>query len=45
MTNVSIKEKSQFYEKLRQSVRSVCSQFPNSYWRELGADLVYLDFL
>jgi acyl-CoA dehydrogenase len=31
----------QFQEELRESVRNVCSKFPDSYWRELDAKLAY----
>ncbi|MFJ8259303.1 acyl-CoA dehydrogenase family protein [Peribacillus asahii] len=41
MTSTNVKENVQFHEELRQSVRNVCSQFPDSYWRELDAKLAY----
>ena len=41
MTAVTLKENTQFHEELRQSVRTVCSKFPDSYWRELDAKLAY----
>ncbi|MEW9673751.1 acyl-CoA dehydrogenase family protein [Ammoniphilus sp. 3BR4] len=31
----------QFYDELRQAVRAVCSDFPDSYWRELDARRTY----
>jgi acyl-CoA dehydrogenase len=37
----SVKENIQFHEELRQSVRLVCSRYPDSYWRELDAKLAY----
>jgi acyl-CoA dehydrogenase len=36
-----VNEKLQFHEELRQSVRAVCSKYPDSYWRELDAKLAY----
>ncbi len=41
MTLTSVKEETQFHQELRQSVRAVCSKFPDSYWRELDAKLEY----
>ena len=41
MTLTSVKEETQFHQELRQSVRAVCSRFPDSYWRELDAKLEY----
>ncbi len=41
MTTTSLQEKAQFHEELRQSVRAVCSKYPDSYWRELDAKLAY----
>ncbi|WP_174733331.1 acyl-CoA dehydrogenase family protein [Mesobacillus harenae] len=38
--NASVKE-TQFHEELRQSVRAVCSKYPDAYWRELDANLTY----
>lgn len=37
----TVKENTQFHEELRQSVRAVCSKYPDSYWRELDANLAY----
>jgi acyl-CoA dehydrogenase len=37
----TVKENTQFHEELRQSVRAVCSRYPDSYWRELDAKLAY----
>src|SRR3954467_7778391 len=37
----TVKEKTSFQEELRQSVRAVCSKYPDSYWRELDAKLAY----
>lgn len=34
-------ELQQFHEELRQSVRNVCSKYPDTYWRELDAKLAY----
>ena len=36
-----LQEKKQFHDELRQSVRAVCSKYPDSYWRELDAKLAY----
>jgi acyl-CoA dehydrogenase len=36
-----VQEMIQFHEELRQSVRAVCSKYPDSYWRELDAKLAY----
>lgn len=37
----TVKDNTQFHEELRQSVRAVCSKYPDSYWRELDAKLAY----
>ncbi|WP_260287177.1 acyl-CoA dehydrogenase family protein [Peribacillus aracenensis] len=37
----TIKENTLIHEDLRQSVRAVCSKYPDSYWRELDAKLAY----
>ena len=41
MSATTINETTKFHEELRQSVRNVCSKFPDSYWRELDAKLAY----
>ena len=35
------KEQAKFHEELRQSVRSICRQYPDEYWRELDAESAY----
>ena len=35
------KEQAKFHEELRQSVRSICRQYPAEYWRELDAESAY----
>lgn len=37
----SVNEKMQFHEELRQSVRAICSKYPDPYWRELDAKQAY----
>ena len=37
----AVKEGTQFHEELRESVRNVCSKYPDSYWRELDAKSAY----
>lgn len=39
--SATVKENTQFHEELRQSVRAVCSKYPDAYWRELDAKLEY----
>ena len=34
----AVKEGTQFHEELRESVRNVCSKYPDAYWRELDAN-------
>lgn len=41
MNTAITEEKQQLHEELRQSVRAVCSKYPNTYWRELDAKLEY----
>lgn len=41
MTTADLKEKLQFHQELRESVRAVCSKFPDEYWRELDRKLAY----
>lgn len=41
MTTADLKEKMQFHQELRESVRAVCSKFPDEYWRELDRKLAY----
>src|SRR5436190_1482437 len=36
-----LEEKNTFHQELRQSVRSVCQKFPDTYWRELDANNAY----
>ncbi|MCK1983548.1 MULTISPECIES: acyl-CoA dehydrogenase family protein [Peribacillus] len=43
MTASTEKVNTQFHDELRQSVRNVCSKYPDSYWRELDARLAYPD--
>lgn len=43
MTASTVKVNTQFHDELRQSVRNVCSKYPDSYWRELDAKLAYPD--
>lgn len=38
---ITVEEKLQFHEELRQSVRAICSKFPDTYWRELDAKQAY----
>lgn len=37
----AVKENTQFHEELRESVRNVCSKYPDAYWRELDAKSAY----
>lgn len=39
--SITVEEKIQFHEELRQSVRAICSKYPDSYWRELDAKQAY----
>jgi acyl-CoA dehydrogenase len=42
MMNMTLNaEELEFHEELRQSVRAVCSKYPDSYWRELDAMEAY----
>lgn len=41
MNTAITEETQQLHEELRQSVRAVCSKYPNTYWRELDAKLEY----
>lgn len=41
MSSTNVKDKIQFHNELRESVRLVCSKFPGSYWRDLDAKLAY----
>ena len=41
MTTTSVKGNIKFHDELRQSVRSVCSKYPDSYWRELDSKGAY----
>lgn len=37
MNTITLDEKQQFHDELRQSVRNVCRKFPDTYWRELDS--------
>ncbi len=39
--SVTMEETARLHEELRQSVRAVCSKYPDEYWRELDARLAY----
>jgi len=41
MSYTNVKERIQFHEELRESVRNVCNKFPDAYWRALDARLAY----
>ncbi|MFA1710092.1 acyl-CoA dehydrogenase family protein [Peribacillus frigoritolerans] len=41
MTTTSVMGNIKFHDELRQSVRSVCSKYPDSYWREIDAKGAY----
>ncbi len=39
--SITVEENTKFHEELRQSVRAICSNYPDAYWRELDAKQAY----
>ena len=39
--SITVEENTKFHEELRQSVRAICSKYPDAYWRELDAKQAY----